>query len=117
MNKDAQQSFDTLNELKKKQKMLKTKMKEFYFEDAAYEDAEFKIKEARQTKKAVENRINKLHMTELKEIDELQKDIAEEKEVLTNYSIIAEKKGEQLSLFDNHVTYIPKLNATFIKKI
>lgn len=113
---NPQDSFNRIQEAKKKKKEVQAAFRDAVNNLADYQDVIEKIKELQQKKKEIQQSVKKQFEADLEKIDRLKKEILEETDRLSAMALTSLAKGETLLIVDKQdVAYDPILSVRFKK--
>ncbi|MBI2578042.1 MAG: hypothetical protein HYV77_04405 [Candidatus Wildermuthbacteria bacterium] len=113
---NPQDSFNRIQEAKKKKKEVQSAFRDALTNLADYQDITEKIKELQQKKKEIQQGVKKQFELDLAKLDRLKKEIMEETDRLSAMALVSLAKGEAILIVDKQdIAYDPILTVRFKK--
>ncbi len=97
---NIQEIYNRLEEHKGKAKKIKLMLKEAYDQDEGYCAANEAVKKANIKRKEIKTKINELFPKEVQELEDLNIDIASDKELLNDMILTAVMRGDKVEVTD-----------------
>lgn len=105
-----------MQEVKKKQKDIRSTYKEALDSSEEYKDVTDKLKTLRERKKQIENTIKESYSTELTKLDDFKIDLESDAQMLSDMALTKLMKGETVQVVDEYNnTYEPLFTVKFKK--
>lgn len=113
MNK-MQDVFIGVQEMKKKQRELRSVIREAYAQSGEYQDIVAELKAVREKKKTLERQIIARYSSEIEQLERIKGELKEEHEKLISLALSHLAKGETIKVLDSYNnTYDPILKISF----
>lgn len=113
---DIQQIFNRINQIKKKQKDIRSAYKDALNNSQEYVDITEKMKETRERKKQIEISVKQDFSSELTKLEDYKVDLESEMTLLSDAALSKLMKGETVEVTDEHNnTYEPIFTVRFKK--
>lgn len=111
-----QEIFNRIAENKKKQKEIKSAIREALQGTPEYVDIVDKLKALREKKKQIENRVKEEYNSEFTKLDDMKIDLASDQELLNDAAMSQIMKGETVTVTDEYNNnYEPVFSVRFKK--
>lgn len=111
-----QEIFNRIQEIKQKQKDIKSAYRDALTQNQEYKEIEEKLKSLRARKKTIEVAVRADFSGEFTKLDDFKIDLASDMELLTDAALTKMMKGETVEVEDQyHNTYQPQWNVRFKK--
>ena len=116
MSQQAQEIFNRINELKKKQKDIKSMYRDALTNSGEYQALVDEINGLKDKRKKIEEGIKSQFNSEFDQLDEMKADIESDQILLSDVAINHIMKGEKLEIIDDKQNrYEPVFNVKFKK--
>ncbi len=113
---DLQEIFNRIQEIKKKQKDIRSAYKDALEASLEYKEIGDKIKTLRERKKQIENTTKESYASEFTQLDNFKIDLESEATVLNDVALTKLMKGETVQVVDEYNnTYEPLFTVKFKK--
>lgn len=114
---DIQEIFNRIQEIKKKQKDIRSSYKEALASSQEYVELTDKLKIMREKKKQIENMIKSDFSSEFTKLDDLKIDLESDMEMLSDIVITKTMKGESVEIKDEYDNNYEPIFTVRFKKI
>lgn len=113
---DIQEIFNRIQEIKKKQKDIRSSYKEALASSQEYVELVDKLRTMREKKKQLENTIKSDFSSEFTKLDDLKVDLESDMEMLSDIAMTKVMKGETIEIKDEYENnYEPVFTVRFKK--
>lgn len=113
---DLQEVFNRMQEIKKKQKDIRSAYKDALASSLEYQEIGDKLKTLRERKKQIENVTKQNFSKELTELDDFKIDLESDAVLLSDIALAKLMKGETVQVVDQYNnTYEPQFTVKFKK--
>ncbi|MFW5888518.1 MAG: hypothetical protein ACOCVY_02265, partial [Patescibacteria group bacterium] len=108
--------FDRIQQSKKEQKKIKDMYKQSLENSEEYKRITEELKQFKEKKKQIENRVKNEFSQELEELERIKKSIADDQQLLSDVALNKVTKGESVEVTDEHSSqYEPVFTVKFRK--
>jgi predicted nuclease with TOPRIM domain len=112
-----QDVFNRINEVKNKQKKIKSMYRDALINSAEYEKINNDLKELRDKKKQIENKIKLDFQSELEKLDKYKLELESERLLLSDAALNQIMKGELIEVVDEYNNKYEPIFSVKFKKI
>lgn len=111
-----QDVFISVQEKKKKQRELRSIIRDAYAQSGEYQDIVAELKTVREKKKTFEQQVTARYSSEIEQLERIKSELKEEHEKLISMTLAHLAKGEIVKVLDSYNTvYDPVLKISFRK--